>query len=585
MTAPRPDRPGRHDPAVRPALPGRRRVLGLGAAALLGLGTGCARIPTSTDIEVRPVGEGVSGGAPYVRAVPPEDGASAVEVVRGFVQAGVGAADDYAVAREFLTPSARESWDPSSGVTIYSGTQELEIQQAGSATVTLALRSVAALDSAGVRSVLAGPANRQFSLELEQVEERWRIASLPDGIFLSEAAFEALFAPGQLYFVDPRARHLVPDHRWFLLQDAAGEVLDRLDAGPSPVLGEAVTSAVPAESGIGLARLGTAADGTPEITVPGVIGALPAAARARALAQMESSLRSVRTLSSTQLVWAGADMTPTDEPPLERALPVHRPIAAGARGVVSLDEGTAGGAGTQLVPALEDMTVRAPAIAKDGVLAAALREDGNAVLIASADGSVPRREAVTGAGFVPPRVDDAGYVWTSVPGGSGLLVALRGDGAGDDVLIDAAWLEGRELRALDLAADSTRMLVLSTQDDTTRLDLCAVVRDAEGVPTALTEPRVLRVPGMEDLAQAGWYDDQAVLVLGVQTADEQVRAQVVDLAAGVDTLPGFDGPVERIAGTAVADAVWAGDGAGTLWRSDGESWRELDLEATDPALY
>jgi len=577
MTPPRPR------PAPRPR---RRQVLGaLCAAGLVGFGAACARIPSSSTVSVRPLGDQAQGGAPYVQAVPPADGASPAQIVLGFVQAGVGPEDDYAVAREFLTSEASTSWDPGAGVTIYSGSQDLRAEPVDDTHVRLIAEAVDTVDVDGVRTTLAVPAMREITVELSQEGDSWRIVDPPDGIFLSEAVFESLFAPGRLYFVDARARHLVPDHRWFSLFDGASGVLARLADGPSDFLAGAVSSEVPDTKEVAEARVTTGADGGVQVTVPSAVGDLPDERRALALAQLEASLRSLRTLSGVQLVWDGADLSATQEARIERALPGHRPIAAGDTGIVSLAEASATTALPQLVPSLSDRTVHAPVIAQDGLLVAALSPEEKVVLVTATDGSVPLREAATGAGFVAPRIDDAGYVWTASRDSGGVLLALSGRAAEEDVKIDAPWLEGREVRALDVAADATRLIVLSADATGTRLDLCAIVRDASGAPSGLTDPRQVPTPLLGDLTRATWYDEIAVIVLGTDTGAEQVRGAVLDLATGRDLLPVFETAVKSLAGTAVAEAFWAGTVEGTLLRSDGEGWTDIGVRSTDPAFY
>ncbi|WP_341855983.1 ATP-binding protein [Brachybacterium sp. GPGPB12] len=66
----------------------------------------------------------------------------------------------------------------------------------------------------GPRRALAGPTPQELAVAVEEVEGQWRLSEVPDGIFLSEAAFETLYSPARLYFLDARERHLVPDHRW-----------------------------------------------------------------------------------------------------------------------------------------------------------------------------------------------------------------------------------------------------------------------------------------------------------------------------------------------------------------------------------
>src|SRR5690606_26153040 len=159
-----------------------------GAAALLGLGAGCARIPVDSGIDSRTLTGSSHPGAPYVRALPPADGATAQEVLAGFVQAGVGSEDDFAVARAYLTEEASAGWDPEARITIYSGSQELQVREESEGRLVLGLQAVAVVDARGVRSALAGPTPQELAVAVEEVEDQWRLSEVPDGIFLSEAA-------------------------------------------------------------------------------------------------------------------------------------------------------------------------------------------------------------------------------------------------------------------------------------------------------------------------------------------------------------------------------------------------------------
>lgn len=564
--------------------PARRAVLrATGAAAVLGLGAACARIPTDSPISTRTLTGQSQPGAPYVRALPPPPDASAAEVVTGFVQAGVGSEENFAVAREYLTDEASGTWNPDALITIYSGSQELKVTEVEEGRLTIVLQAVALLDERGVRSVLSGPTSREIEMSIEQVDDQWRLSEVPDGIFLSEAAFETLYGPARLYFLDARERHLVPDHRWFPLRRGASAVLEALVDGPASFLEGAVSTQVPRGSGVVAANTTTGVDGTAQITVPAAIANLPAGARTLALSQLEASLRSLRSLSGVRLVLDGQDVVLDEGRRVERALPGHRPIAAGPTGVISLTDNGATPA-PQLVPAFAEIEVSSPAIALDGVLAAALDPAGSSVLIATTDDSLPQREAATGGSFVPPRVDDAGYVWTSIISSPGALLALSGRGPDLDAKVDAPWLTGREILALDIAADATRMIVLSADTAGTRVDLCAVVRDADGVPASLTEPKPLRIY-LTEVTQAVWYDEVALLLLGTEPTAVERRAQILDLSSGRESLPALAPGTERIAGSVVAEAIWAGTEDGVLLRSDGESWTAVDQAGHDPSFY
>jgi hypothetical protein len=269
---------------------------------------------------------------------------------------------------------------------------------------------------------------------------------------------------------------------------------------------------------------------------------------------------------------------------VERALPGHRPIAAGATGVISLADASGADVPPQLVPELMGLRISSPAIAPGGGLAAAHGGDGETVLIASTDGSVPLREAATGTGYVPPRVDGAGWVWTSVGSSAGAMLALSGQGAEHDAKVDAPWLSGREVRTLDLAPDDTRMLVLSGAEGEARLELCAVVREADGTPTSLTEPTLVRT-FLEDVTQICWYDETAVVMLGTAASGDELRAQVLDLSGDVEQLPTPAPGTVRLAGSVVAETVWAADADGALQRTDGEGWHGVEVLGRDPGFY
>lgn len=565
--------------------PSRRHVLrAAGAVAVLGIGAACARIPTESPIVSRGLTGSSQPGAPYVRALPPPPDADAAEVAAGFVQAGVGSEDDFAMARAYLTQPASELWDPAAGITVYSGSQELQIETLDDGRLALILQVVALVDGTGVRTVLTGAAPREIEVAIEQVDDQWRLSEVPDGIFLSEAAFGSLYAPARLYFLDIRERHLVPDHRWFPLRRGAASVLEGLVAGPASFLQGAVSSQIPRTSGISDAVITTGADGGTQVAVPTAIANLPTGPRMLALSQIEASLRSLRTLSGVQMVQDGEELVLDEKTRTERGLPGHRPIAAGATGIISLADPGQGVPAAQLVPALEAIALSSPVIAQDGVLAAARNPEGSIVLLASADGSIPVREAATGGAFVAPCLDDAGFVWTATRSSAGALLALSGQGAELDAKVDAAWLTAREIRALDIAADATRMLVLSADTGGTRVDLCAVVRDSGGIPSSLTDPVGIRTD-LQDITEASWYDEIAVLVLGTDPVSGERRAQIVDFATGKEALPSLAPGTDRVAGSAVAETVWAGTSEGVLLRSSGDGWATVDIEGRDPSFY
>ncbi len=563
--------------------PARRAVLRLGAAGAVAATAACARIPRSSSIDSTPVGDAQDVGAPYVQPRPPADGASPVEIVTGFVQAGVGIDDDFAVARSYLTADARTRWEPTAAVTVYSGGREFGAASTGTGSIRLSVEAVAQVDAQGLRTVLTATSAREMDVALEQVDGQWRISRPPTGIFLSEQAFEILFTPGRLYFPEPRTRHLVPDVRWVTSQGQATALLRQLGGGPAPWLAGAVTSAVPAALGTERSTVSTDRLGAVQVALPAAIAAMDGQERAVALAQITATLRSLPLLGEPRLVSGGQQLAADPALELARALPGHRPLGAGPTGIVGLVGGS--DAPVSLVPDLAAIAVRDPALSRGGVQAAALADDGHTLVMATTDSSTPVRTITPGTVLAGPCIDDLGYVWTAPRDTSAAVDAYVGADAAQDVRLAAPWLVGREPVWIHLAPDATRLAVVSKGPDATRIDLCAVTRDAQGTPTALTEPVTIPTAAADlaSVSQATWYDEVALVVLGTDV-DGSSRAVVDDLAAGAESLPAPPVGTTRLAGSATAGVFFSSTDEPSLARSDGSTWSFLPQPASCPTF-
>ena len=92
----------------------------IGALVAVALLAGCATVPTSGPVDRHtPQATGVNSGV-RIDPLPPADGASPLLVVEGFLHAMSVYQPDYAVARQYLTPSASAAWHPESGVQVYA---------------------------------------------------------------------------------------------------------------------------------------------------------------------------------------------------------------------------------------------------------------------------------------------------------------------------------------------------------------------------------------------------------------------------------------------------------------------------------
>ena len=220
---------------------GRTSVVAATIAAAVAL-AGCVTIPTSGPVEqVAPRGAD-SDVLPQVTPSGPREGATALEIARGYVTAMRAFPVSTEVAREFLTAEATERWVPSRRTIVYSSITTVERD---ATTVELRTRDTAALSSRGTfRPDPSGRQERVRILELERTDQGWRIASLPDALLVSAGFFEQYYRPFDLYFFTATASALVADRVWLPLGDElATRLVKGLLAGPTRWLrGRAITA-------------------------------------------------------------------------------------------------------------------------------------------------------------------------------------------------------------------------------------------------------------------------------------------------------------------------------------------------------
>ena len=171
--------------------------------------SGCVSMPDSGPISSAEAG-GAADAADEPAAIdpePPVPGASASEIVDGFLDAMQASPISPSTARLFLSSAARSSWNPELSTVTYSG----RLQAEGSSRVSVALSGADLLDARGAwrgrlpsyQSVL------QFTMVIEDGE--YRIADPPDALVVPEVWFEDRFRPVSLYFFDPQGSRLVPE--------------------------------------------------------------------------------------------------------------------------------------------------------------------------------------------------------------------------------------------------------------------------------------------------------------------------------------------------------------------------------------
>lgn len=588
-------------PGARAPLISRRAALlaALGGAGAMGA---CARLPR--DGEVRQSDVVVAEGDSLVQsAAGPEVGASPKEIVEGFLRAcAAGYSDGFATARSFLTKAAADSWHPQEIVMVYTGSESPVVEQAGEGAVDLRTRLIGSLDGAGILTPRDDEDHAvSYSLTADSTGQ-WRIAELPDGILLPEPVFGQEFSAYLLHFLSLDRERAVPELRWAALRTAAPALMRLLLGGPSDWLAPGADTLVPP----GLRLLGgldapLPADGAVTVSVSSEAAALDPTGRALLVAQIERTLTQVAGIHSVSVRALGDGEDPRDADAgtalggaadldaapgasgqaigmsggnVVRGLSTARETLATSRalGTTSARWPDVGADGTIVALAGRSMLLLAPGRSVASVIHSVDDESaGQTAGGDQADGGDQAGAGQSGGGMTPPVIDRHGWTWTAA---RGEIVVLNRAGLRADLA--AEWLVGSRVLALDVSAESERLVVRRRVDGETadRVEAAVIVRDARGLPQRLGPP--LTVPGAGGTRALAWSDPVVVAVLadGGAGAPDVKQIQVGGTAA---TIPGLAGAVELTANR-TDGLVLLTDSAGQVWHRNDGTWR---VAATD----
>ncbi|WP_349828692.1 LpqB family beta-propeller domain-containing protein [Brevibacterium litoralis] len=551
-----------------------RFLLALLLPALLVL-AGCATIPTTSGIGSRPLPE--EDGTEVVQPDPdgPAEGAEVGEIVRGFLQAGTGYADDHGTARQYLTGDFQQSWQPSSsvlvlteGTTLSSLTPTVAEDQT---RVTVQVPVVATLDGANVLHEVPRGTSSELQFTLRQIDGEWRIMDGPDGTVMSARDFDTLYKQFPLYFFTPDLQALVPDDRWVMRTPAiATEVVQLLLAGPAEHLGSSVVSSLPLGVRLEPSAV-TVTDGRAAVGLSAEADSMSAEAQARMIAQIDRTLGDITSEVTVSAPSGDLQVDPVS------SLGTYSPSEQRFIGIREEDRRLVIGARSSELEPVEDLDplpedAAAPAISPGGDVFAWLRDDG-ASLVRYRPGQDPATvlTAQDDGAFRGPSVDRFGTLWV-YDTARGAIRTVTSAGATTD--ISAGFLTDREVRGLQVSRDGTRLAVLSTDTDGvgTRVDVVGILRsgarsDATGLASTTTLQIGLRHTGIRDLSWAG-PDALVLLVADTDESDASSARVVHHTLAGVERELGK--PEDAVDVTAPEDGtrVRAATPDGDVWELD-----------------
>lgn len=540
-----------------------RGALASTVLALVAL-TGCQAVPDSGPVQ--PGLTELSQGDRQVRFNPngPAEDADPQEIVRGFINAASSNADDYAVAREFLTNGYSEQWDPSTGVLIDEGTRPYREEHEGVAV--LSLSTVATVDDHGVMSSAAPGPTTDVRFELEEQDGQWRISSAPTGVILELTTFEQTWARQQLYFLNQRGT-LVPDTRWFLNRPTlASEIVEELLDGPTQAYQDTLHTAFPGGTSLANGSV-PIIEGTAEIALSAELAEASDQTLEDVSRQLTATLDGVSGVTNYDLS-AGNISVGSHEvsaPEVDHVPQVTAVQRDGAFGLLT------GGEVDQLDTLDEpvvDLDADAVALSPGLDSAAVLSARGVSWIDETGVALIDSR-----AGQIAPAIDAFGYVWTYASrGGDGLVVRIPGD---EGVTIGTSWGAGRTPVAIGLSPSGARIAALVADGDNSVLLVAPVIRDDDGRPTGLGDTVLEELWTTGAPVDFDWIDEQQFAVLSrVGEGGKVTFGGPGQLSTETGSVPGGT----QISGGGARSQVRVLDSGGDLFALQGQAWQRQERE-------
>ena len=453
------------------------------------------------------------------------------DVVGGFLQALVNDDENFAIAREFLTPTAAASWNAASGITTYD-----DSSLSFPSTTTVGATRVVHVNAEGIGRVdvrgdyAPAPAalHPTFTLALRLGE--WRIDKLPSGVLLSAVDAQRVLKPFLVYYLS-RARPgtLVPE-QIVVRSDPpalATALTKALLTGPGEWLAPAVRSAIPSGTVL-LGNVPVDPSGTADVNLGPAVRLANAEDLKALSAQSVWTLRQVTDISAVRIE-SDASALPVPDVPARQPMtswqgydPAASPSTAALLytvnhhvqvvGTLAADVRTVGGEATSAV------------LSPDGTQMAVVRagRSGLTLLVGSING--PLHASLTATSMTAPTFTATGDVMTvaTIGGRRHLYVVLRGTHGTDVVTADARLL-AQPVRELRISRDGSRVAaVVGARGD--RLLIGRVSGTGSSVSVAgLRDVGI----GLTDIRGLSWVDgDDVAVTAGVSGRRELVITDV-----------------------------------------------------------
>ena len=214
------------------------------APALAALLAGCVSLPTNSAV-IKDTSQPTSNGGEDVRLWPahgPHLGDDPYSILEGFLQTAASDEPDPEPAKQYLTGSARDTWD-SKKVLVFSSETAVAAVPGSVNEFEITGIEVGWVDDEGHYSAVPNPTSQAYFFHVGGDDKTgYRIDSLPPdfGIALTQEAFRQYYTPYSVYYLDKQAQKSsmipVPVYKRTALadQDTAKQLAGALLSGAPP---------------------------------------------------------------------------------------------------------------------------------------------------------------------------------------------------------------------------------------------------------------------------------------------------------------------------------------------------------------
>lgn len=480
-----------------------------------------------------------------VIARPPVDGMSPDAVVRGFLDACADSAEDYAIAREYLTGNVRASWNPNTGTQIYDSNNLAMSTNGDYISASAPLDSSITTTGKLAYNATDSSVSQQFRIAKND-SGQWRIAELPNGLMISRSDFNRSYRAYPIYFLGTTPGVLVSDYV-MLPAGANGNATTLMRAlldGPASELQPTVTSAIPL--GTKLTYSGVPVNnGIAQVDLSEEVLGADQTVRENMSAQIVWTLSSLPGVSGVRLTISGQQFEvpgisgiqlPSDWKEYSPEVTGNKTKLYSVSGanIYVVDE-----QGTSSIIARANLgvgqTLNSAQISPDHTQFAAVGQQGRELLLSAAN-EIVMNPIHTGASLSRPAWTAKNQLVTA-DYGTGLF-AFTAKGSPLDIQLEATpFGTASDIKEISIAPDGVRAAIVFSAGDTDKLTLATFSWTSVGISIVGTRKIENSISNVVDVV---WSSPHSLEILG---SVDNGATSLLGLAVGTGQVTQTNAPV------------------------------------------